>query len=56
MAVQLEDVLGASEQVNIPGTVTEYPNWRRKLPLELEKFSADARVLAMLTALKQTRP
>ena len=33
MVVQLEDVLGVREQANLPGTIDEHPNWRRKLPL-----------------------
>lgn len=32
VAVQVEDVLGVEAQPNLPGTVTEYPNWRRRLP------------------------
>ncbi len=28
----LEDVLAAQEQPNLPGTTTEHPNWRRRLP------------------------
>ena len=28
--------MGEREQINIPGTVDEHPNWRRKLPLALE--------------------
>jgi 4-alpha-glucanotransferase len=32
----MEDVLGMSEQVNLPGTVNEHPNWRHRLPLALE--------------------
>jgi 4-alpha-glucanotransferase len=31
-AVQVEDVLGLSAQPNLPGTVSEYPNWRQRLP------------------------
>jgi len=30
--VAVEDVLGLVEQPNIPGTVDEHPNWRRRLP------------------------
>ena len=56
MTVQLEDLLGATEQVNVPGTVTGYPNWRRKLTLELEQFGADPRVDAMVRALTRIRP
>jgi len=39
--VQAEDMLGLAEQANLPGTVDEQPNWRRKLPLELEQWQAD---------------
>jgi 4-alpha-glucanotransferase len=28
----IEDALGAVEQPNLPGTTTEHPNWRRRLP------------------------
>jgi (1->4)-alpha-D-glucan 1-alpha-D-glucosylmutase len=38
MMVQLEDVLGQIEQVNVPGTVHEYPNWRRKLSMPIEQI------------------
>ncbi|MEM7499194.1 MAG: 4-alpha-glucanotransferase [Pseudomonadota bacterium] len=30
VAVQLDDALGAVEQPNIPGTIDEHPNWRRR--------------------------
>jgi 4-alpha-glucanotransferase len=34
--VQLEDGLGITTQLNMPGTTTQHPNWRRKLPVSLE--------------------
>ena len=39
-AVQVEDVLGLAEQPNLPGTVTEYPNWRQRLPQPPEAIAA----------------
>ncbi len=39
--VRLEDVFGQIEQVNVPGTYLEYPNWRFKLPVFLEDMAAD---------------
>jgi 4-alpha-glucanotransferase len=36
VAVQLDDLVGMEEQANLPGTVDEHPNWRRKLPVWLE--------------------
>lgn len=40
LAVAIEDVLGIPDQVNIPGTVDEHPNWRRRLPVALEDLRA----------------
>jgi 4-alpha-glucanotransferase len=31
-AVQIEDVLAFTEQPNLPGTILDHPNWRRRLP------------------------
>ena len=31
VAVQIEDLLGMIEPVNVPGTHHEYPNWQRKV-------------------------
>jgi (1->4)-alpha-D-glucan 1-alpha-D-glucosylmutase len=39
--VQAEDMLGQEEQANLPGTVNEHPNWRRKLSLELEQWQGN---------------
>lgn len=33
--VRLEDVFGVADQQNLPGTTSEHPNWKRKLPLSL---------------------
>lgn len=30
--IPLEDLLGLEEQPNIPGTIDEHPNWRRRMP------------------------
>ncbi len=30
--IPLEDVLGLREQPNLPGTLDEHPNWRRRMP------------------------
>jgi 4-alpha-glucanotransferase len=36
LAIALDDLIGVSDQPNIPGTVNEHPNWRRRLPVELK--------------------
>lgn len=40
--VQIEDMLSVLEQPNLPGTVDQYPNWRRKLPLPLERLDQES--------------
>ena len=56
LVVQLEDVIGAREQVNLPGTTAEHPNWRRKLPLPLELWPAEERFTELARTLAQLRP
>lgn len=36
LVVQVEDIQGVDTPVNIPGTSEQYPNWRRRLPTDLE--------------------
>ena len=55
MVVQMEDVLAVVEQSNLPGTVTEHPNWRRKLPIAIEAWGKDARFKRMTRALSAIR-
>lgn len=38
VAVQLDDLLGVSAAQNLPGTVDEHPNWRRKTPLPVQQL------------------
>lgn len=38
LAVAIEDLLGMRDQPNIPGTIDEHPNWRRRLPTTLEEW------------------
>lgn len=40
LAVALDDLLAVSEQINVPGTVDQHPNWRRRLPLTLDEVAA----------------
>jgi 4-alpha-glucanotransferase len=44
IVVAIEDVLGEVDGANIPGTVDEHPNWRRKRWLPLEDLAADGRL------------
>lgn len=56
LMVQLEDVFGVLEQINVPGTTDQYPNWRRKLPLELERWPADECFGELCAAIGAQRP
>ena len=56
MMVQLEDVIGATEQANMPGTTEQHPNWKRKLPETLERLAADERLRSLAATLAQLRP
>jgi 4-alpha-glucanotransferase len=43
MLAPLEDLLGMTEQPNLPGTIDEHPNWRRRLaPLARDLFEDPA--------------
>jgi 4-alpha-glucanotransferase len=53
---QLDDIFGERLPVNVPGTAAQYPNWRRKLHLDLEAFASDARLERLCTALAASRP
>jgi 4-alpha-glucanotransferase len=47
LAISLEDLLGLADQPNIPGTVDEHPNWRRKLPVPLEEIAGAIDIAAL---------
>jgi 4-alpha-glucanotransferase len=36
--ISIEDVFGLVDQPNLPGTTIEHPNWRRRLPVDLEEI------------------
>jgi (1->4)-alpha-D-glucan 1-alpha-D-glucosylmutase len=56
VTVQIEDAFALAEQANLPGTVLEHPNWRRRLPIALEAMERDARVEALAGVLERERP
>ena len=55
LLVAMEDVLGQVEQVNLPGTIDELPNWRRKLARDLEDWPGDADVRMVIDAVRAER-
>jgi 4-alpha-glucanotransferase len=58
LAVALDDLLAVVDQPNVPGTIHEHPNWRRRLPLALADFSTalDAAALADAVGSRRFNP
>jgi len=54
--IPLEDGLEIIEQVNIPGTIDEHPNWRQKLPVTMNEFWEESSVVSIAQAMQQARP
>jgi len=53
LAISLEDILGLLDQPNIPGTVDEHPNWRRRLPVAIGDIAAAIDAAALKTATRE---
>jgi len=54
--IPLEDALEIVEQVNIPGTIDQHPNWRQKLMVTQEEFFQQGSVNAIAKAMQDARP
>lgn len=53
--LQLEDIMGQKDQMNLPGTTDEHVNWQRKLPLSLEKLEKAADAAEFLSLVDKER-
>jgi 4-alpha-glucanotransferase len=53
--VPLEDLCGETGQPNMPGTTSGHPNWRRRLPLDVEVIADSPAVAARLATLAARR-
>jgi 4-alpha-glucanotransferase len=53
--VSLEDMLGEEEQPNLPGTITEHPNWRRRFDAPLDALLASEPVAQRCAMLRTAR-
>lgn len=51
LAIPLEDMLEVLDQTNMPGTVTEYRNWMRRLPVDLEELPAHGNIEKLAASL-----
>jgi 4-alpha-glucanotransferase len=56
VAAQLEDLVGMVDQANIPGTVEEHPNWRRRMPVAIEDLADHPMLRAVVDAIAEQRP
>jgi 4-alpha-glucanotransferase len=53
--VPLEDLLALDEQPNLPGTIDEHPNWRRRLSGPLAELLAEPATARRISALVEAR-
>jgi 4-alpha-glucanotransferase len=51
----LEDLLGVAEQPNLPGSIAEHPNWRRRIAAPIDALFAQAALADRLLALSRAR-
>jgi 4-alpha-glucanotransferase len=56
LAIQLEDLLAMREQANVPGTIHEHPNWRRRIPKDLETVAGAHLWSRLFNAVRNERP
>jgi 4-alpha-glucanotransferase len=54
--IPLEDFLGQDEQPNLPGTVAEHPNWRRRMQVAAADILAEEAVARRIDLVAAERP
>jgi 4-alpha-glucanotransferase len=54
LMVSLEDALSVVDQVNVPGTVDEHPNWRQRLAVPLEDLLSASNLRAVAAVMAAT--
>jgi len=52
----IEDVLGSEDQPNLPGTIDQHPNWRRRLPRDAGAVLDEAGAATRVALLTKARP
>lgn len=53
--IQIEDLIGMTDPVNVPGTFTEHANWQRKVTLETAEIFARSEVWEILDGMQRAR-
>ncbi|MGB3246356.1 MAG: 4-alpha-glucanotransferase [Sulfitobacter sp.] len=56
VSLQLDDILGVTEAQNLPGTIDQHPNWRRKYDVRIEELATDDRLSNLAFTMDRTRP
>ncbi|MGA7776195.1 MAG: 4-alpha-glucanotransferase, partial [Paraburkholderia sp.] len=51
----LEDLLALEEQPNLPGSIDEHPNWRRRLALPIDELFTEPAFADRLLAVDRAR-
>ena len=55
LLVQLDDLAGEPHQINLPGSTTQYPNWRRRFTRSLDELLTDPDVEQQMRAIAADR-
>jgi len=55
VALQIDDLLGMTDPVNVPGTFSEYPNWQRKVSASIEEMAARGDLAQRLAEINHAR-
>lgn len=54
--IPMEDAIGLQEQVNIPGTIDEHPNWLQRLPYTVDECWQQESLGTLVDIMKKERP
>src|SRR5690606_24297999 len=54
-AIRPADIVGEESPTNLPGTDTEYPNWRRRLALDLAEIARLPLFATLTKAMREER-
>ena len=55
MLIQADDLAGETEPLNVPGTDTERPNWRRRLSVTVDDLTKGPLAKSIIKAVKTER-
>jgi 4-alpha-glucanotransferase len=53
--IPLEDIIGVADQPNVPGTINEHPNWRRRFAKPAAELLQEPGAVERLRRVRETR-